>query len=69
MQQEKRKPSNHEENFGFHIFTSFLYLGSDVNECTASNPCKNGGTCTNTFGGYTCKCPANHKGKNCEEGQ
>ena len=46
-----------------------LPLNLDVNECTAHKPCKNGGTCVNTVGGYNCKCPANYKGKNCDEGK
>lgn len=33
----------------------------------SSNPCKNGGTCTSTFGGYVCKCTDAWEGINCEE--
>lgn len=40
----------------------------DVNECTVHKPCKNGGTCINSVGGYSCKCPNNFKGKHCDEG-
>ncbi|MCA9583642.1 MAG: hypothetical protein KC416_17715, partial [Myxococcales bacterium] len=29
--------------------------GMDINEC-ADSPCHNGGTCTNTWGGYQCSC-------------
>ena len=42
----------------------------DVNECVDS-PCKNGGVCENTLGGYTCACPhqapdgLHYGGKNC----
>ena len=32
------------------------------------NPCKNGATCVNSVGGYSCQCPANYKGKHCDEG-
>lgn len=39
-------------------------LSSD--NCT-SNPCLHGGTCTNTFGGYTCQCLDTWTGSNCEE--
>ena len=45
-----------------------LPLNLDVNECTVYKPCKNGGTCVNTVGGYNCQCPDNYKGKNCDEG-
>ena len=44
-----------------------LPLNLDVNECTVYKPCKNGGTCVNTVGGYNCRCPDNYKGKNCDE--
>lgn len=33
----------------------------------SSNPCKNGGTCMNTFWGYICKCPDTWTGISCEE--
>ncbi|AKU99152.1 hypothetical protein AKJ09_05816 [Labilithrix luteola] len=32
----------------------------------ASKPCQNGGTCTDTESGHTCKCPAGYGGANCE---
>ena len=37
----------------------------DVNECN-SNPCRNGGTCTDRVNEYTCKCPSGYNGDNCE---
>lgn len=33
----------------------------------SSNPCKNGGQCLNTFGGYICKCTESWEGANCED--
>lgn len=33
----------------------------------SSNPCQNGGICTNTFMGYTCKCTDAWTGTNCNE--
>ena len=39
-----------------------------MDECKVRNPCKNGATCVNSVGGYSCKCPANYKGKHCDEG-
>ena len=41
---------------------SFL---SDVNEC-GSNPCKNGGECTDGVNSYTCQCNSGYSGANCE---
>ena len=37
----------------------------DVIECD-SNPCMNGGTCTDRLNIYTCKCRAGYTGANCE---
>lgn len=39
----------------------------DINECEAS-PCKNGGTCDNQPGGYSCNCKKGYTGQNCEQG-
>ena len=37
----------------------------DVDEC-AAGVCKNGASCTNSFGGYSCQCPPGITGTNCE---
>ena len=39
-----------------------------INEC-ASNPCLNGGTCTDDILGYMCTCPAHMSGPNCKTGK
>ncbi len=39
---------------------------SDIDECTPSNPCQNGGTCNNTDGSYYCDCADGWGGTNCE---
>ena len=41
---------------------------SDINECN-NNPCQNGGTCTNTIGGYNCTCAQGFEGKHCDQGR
>ena len=41
------------------------YLLADINEC-ASNPCKNGGTCTDQINGFTCECSPGYTGTECE---
>ena len=43
---------------------------SDIDECySAYNPCRNGGTCVNSVGGYSCHCKAGYSGINCEIGE
>ena len=43
----------------------------DIDECvrsSSSSPlCLNGGTCVNTPGGYSCSCPSEYRGEECEE--
>jgi hypothetical protein len=36
------------------------------NDC-ASNPCQNGGSCSDTLNGYICSCKAGYHGANCEK--
>eukprot|EP00057_Strongylocentrotus_purpuratus_P029787 XP_011684261.1 PREDICTED: fibropellin-1-like [Strongylocentrotus purpuratus] len=38
---------------------------ADINECL-SNPCKNGGTCTDETNMYTCTCEAGYTGDECQ---
>lgn len=42
-----------------------LLVFSDVNECE-KNPCKNGGSCTDLQANYTCQCPGEYMGRNCQ---
>eukprot|EP00057_Strongylocentrotus_purpuratus_P026774 XP_011681248.1 PREDICTED: cubilin-like [Strongylocentrotus purpuratus] len=39
----------------------------DINECL-SNPCQNGGTCSDIDGGFQCFCPEGFKGDYCQTG-
>lgn len=45
-----------------------LCIFSDVDECQ-SNPCVNGGNCTNKRGGFDCSCPSGFTGKTCGQGK
>eukprot|EP00117_Sycon_ciliatum_P037554 scpid32913/ scgid6063/ Fibropellin-1; Epidermal growth factor-related protein 1; Fibropellin-I; SpEGF I; UEGF-1 len=41
----------------------------NINECLSSpsaSPCRNGGTCTDLISTYTCECPGEWTGQNCE---
>ena len=40
----------------------------DINEC-ASNPCLNGGSCTDQVNGYVCDCGGSYTGINCQTGK
>ena len=44
----------------------YLCLSTDVNECAATNPCSNGGTCVNDYGKYFCRCSRGFAGYNCD---
>ena len=47
-----------------------FFVLTDVNECLVRNPCKNGGICQNTRGGYQCTCAGRwFSGKNCDQGR
>ena len=46
-------------------FILILYL--DIDEC-ATNPCQNGGSCTDQVNGYTCSCVDGYDGTDCETG-
>ena len=39
----------------------------DINECD-SDPCKNGGTCTDLINGFECLCAVGYTGYNCDIG-
>ena len=39
----------------------------DIDDC-ATNPCQNGGSCTDQINGYTCNCVDGYDGTNCETG-
>ena len=41
-------------------------IAEDLDDCS-SNPCQNGGSCTDGIHDYECICPSNYNGKNCED--
>ena len=49
-------------------FVLNIFYVVDINEC-ASNPCKNGGSCTDAVNEYTCKCVAGYTDENCQTGK
>lgn len=44
----------------------FVTVQDTVNGC-ASSPCKNGATCEDAIGGYTCECVAGWEGTDCDQ--
>ena len=42
---------------------AILYY-ADINECIET-PCNNGGTCTNSEGGFSCNCEREYDGATC----
>ena len=43
-------------------------LITEINHC-ASEPCENGGTCTNHMTGVTCECHPDYIGAMCDNGE
>ena len=66
---------NHERNYSrrwsifyFSFQTNCVLISiikPDINECV-SNPCQNGGNCTDGVNGYTCTCELGYEGLSCE---
>ena len=44
-----------------------VILCADIDECL-NMPCKNGATCNNKPGSYSCSCSAGWTGRDCDEG-
>ena len=55
------------DNYSTAIEPLQAALCNQKSECD-SNPCRNEGTCVDGINGYTCICPANFTGINCERG-
>lgn len=49
------------------IFSALLTF-TDINECD-TNPCENGGLCTNSKGSFTCSCLGGWRGPACNQGK
>ena len=48
----------------FRLKTNILDV-VDIDDCK-SNPCENGGNCTDALNNYTCKCAPGYTGDNCK---
>lgn len=53
------------DTFVSHVSEWSLTAYTSRNSC-ASNPCQNGGTCSDVYNGYQCACVAGASGTNCE---
>lgn len=51
----------------FIVYICEIWL-SDINECVLYRPCKNGATCYDSFGSYSCSCAPGWTGKDCDTG-
>lgn len=49
-------------------FSNALLTFLDINECD-TNPCENGGQCTNSEGSFTCSCAGGWRGPACNKGK
>ena len=49
------------------LYKRACILYADVDEC-GSNPCANGGTCTDNVNSYSCSCDSGFSGSNCAVG-
>lgn len=52
-------------NFLNQQSSSCFPSSSDINECEAE-PCRNGGICTDLVANYSCECPGEFMGRNCQ---
>ncbi|MGH0153559.1 UNVERIFIED_CONTAM: hypothetical protein FKN15_031736 [Acipenser sinensis] len=50
---------------GYLVAMIDLFLSLDISECS-SNPCQNGGTCTEGMNHYRCSCQQNWSGSHCQ---
>ena len=48
-----------------HTPLIMISVTENINECE-SNPCQNGGVCTDNVNGYTCSCADGYNGTDCE---
>ena len=49
------------------LIDTMCYVVSDIDDC-ASNPCQNGGACTDGVASYSCSCADGYGGADCETG-
>ena len=53
-----------------HNFLEYIHgIVSEHDACIGENPCLNGGTCMDTYHGYSCECSSEFVGKTCETRQ
>ena len=67
--QKLLKPVSQGQPLRLEILTLMFSILARYQRMYNLHPCKNGGQCTNTQGGYECKCKPGFTGKSCEKGE
>ena len=64
VRMEAPAPTLMEASLHVQLATQGTFAEIDINECE-SDPCQNGGTCTNTDGSFNCMCSSGYTGDVC----
>ena len=53
----------------FYSISGLFPCFAVLDDGCSTNPCLNGGNCTDTANGFACDCPPSYTGTNCENGK
>jgi hypothetical protein len=67
---EQRDVHRRDQRLPVHLYTGIGFdridCSDEINECEPSSPCHNIATRVNGVGNYTCLCPAEYEGRDCQ---